>query len=524
MSSPGTARSNEKGVDMSGAEWRVVCCRRGSRAIDSILRMQQYGEGPKYENPRLDVEPGELCTPTVQLSAKTCQLQMFVWTAASRSRPTGRLITNATCPYGIWTHVTIALSEHSAKIFLNGKLDVSGKFDERLLLPEASLLLGRGHMPRKKDGKGQNSQYAPSVASSSNASRISTASFVNGGDSPASTHSTQLADSGPEGFVGFLSHVTMHSRPISGRDIHHMVREGQGPVDPIEQDEWSMLVNVSKRLQDDQERQKRAERERSKMEQKKVLDDQVAYLKEKRARNRKAEMEADMKHLSQYNASGDQLAKEIAREKRERTAKHRKEMEEQRRLEFIKKDIRDQKEMELEREDMRLLQDQIRKSRHAEKSERAHKRETNKRMMSDYKVLMEEKAQKEAALRELSRHDREVAEDNARTTRQLETARKRKKQTDQHTYRRELAEQVQRKKAQGALKYHLSEQERTINRQFLQQIIDGQDGGNASNWEGSQYSFGPQTGRGGDTYRQRGDNSMGTMSKSKLAELKNMLR
>ena len=96
-----------KGVDMSGSEWRVICCRRGARAIDSILRMQQYGEGPKYENSRSEVEPGELCSPTVQLSAKTCQLQMFLWTEGSRSRPTGRLVTRGTCPYGIWTHVTI---------------------------------------------------------------------------------------------------------------------------------------------------------------------------------------------------------------------------------------------------------------------------------------------------------------------------------------------------------------------------------------------------------------------------------
>ena len=59
-------------------------------------------------------------------------------------------------------------------------------------VPEASLLLGRGHMPRKKDGKNQNSQYAPSVASSSDRSRISTASFVNGGDSPSSVHHNSL--------------------------------------------------------------------------------------------------------------------------------------------------------------------------------------------------------------------------------------------------------------------------------------------------------------------------------------------
>ena len=45
-----------------------------------------------------------------------------------------------------------------------------------------------------------------------------------------------------------------------------------------------MLVNASKRLQDDQERKKRQQRLKVKAEQRKVLDEQVAYLKAKRAR------------------------------------------------------------------------------------------------------------------------------------------------------------------------------------------------------------------------------------------------
>ena len=188
-------------------------------------------------------------------------------------------------------------------------------------------------------------------------------------------------------------------------------------------------------------------------------------------------MEADKQHLSQYNANGDQLAKEIAREKMMKVAKHRKEMEEQRRLEYIKQEIREKNEMEQEREDMKLLQTQIREAREAERNARARKRDINEKMMSSYKVLMEEKAMKEAVQRESARHDRMVAENNARSTRELETARKRKKRMDQSAYRRELAEQVQQKKAQKALKYHLSEQERIINRQFLQEVIDGQDSG-----------------------------------------------
>ena len=89
------------------------------------------------------------------------------------------------------------------------------------------------------------------------------------------------------------------------------------------------------------------------------------------------------------------------------------------------------------------------------------------------------------------------------------------------------------KKAQNASKYHLSEQERTINRRYLQEIIEGQRGGNiagGSNWEGSQYSFGPQTGR--SQIKQSGrrgynyespQRDSATLSKQKLDALKRML-
>ena len=77
MPSGSTSPFNEKGIDLSGSEWRVVCCRRGAREIDSILRMQQYGnydEELRYGNNRkkIGVDPGELCTPMLQLSARTC--------------------------------------------------------------------------------------------------------------------------------------------------------------------------------------------------------------------------------------------------------------------------------------------------------------------------------------------------------------------------------------------------------------------------------------------------------------------
>ena len=88
------------------------------------------------------------------------------------------------------------------------------------------------------------------------------------------------------------------------------------------------------------------------------------------------------------------------------------------------------------------------------------------------------------------------------------------------------------KKAQNASKYHLSEQERTINRRYLQEIIEEQRDGNipgGSNWEGSQYSFGPQTGRSQkQKYSSRRDyespqRGSSTMSKQKLEALKRML-
>lgn len=155
-----TSPFNEKGIDLSGSEWRVVCCRRGAREIDSILRMQQYGEYDeelRYGNNRkkIGIDAGELCTPMLQLSAMTCQLQLHVWTNKSNAKPVGCLMTNGTCPYGVWTHVTISLHKNIAKIYLNGKLDVEASYDNDIYLPEASLLLGRGNFEKKKKEKYQ---------------------------------------------------------------------------------------------------------------------------------------------------------------------------------------------------------------------------------------------------------------------------------------------------------------------------------------------------------------------------------
>ena len=251
------------------------------------------------------------------------------------------------------------MENRSAKVFLNGKLDVNANFDKQLLLPEASLLIGRGVSTQKGGGAGKKGPpgYAPSVASSNN-SRMSTASFVNGGDPSGQSMTGTDMDDDPEGFVGFLSHVTIHGKSITNRDLAMMMREGEEPSEPVEQDEWSMLVNVNKRLQDDQERAKRKALEQVKLEQKKILDEQVAHNSKVRAQKMRAEREADIEHLSRYNANGDQLQREIAREKREKVAKNRASMSEQRKVEQTKKDIEDKEEMMREREDMRVLQSQ----------------------------------------------------------------------------------------------------------------------------------------------------------------------
>jgi hypothetical protein len=543
-SSPGfSSPFNEKGIDLSGSEWRVVCCRRGAREIDSILRMQQYGdygEELRHGNNRkkIGIDPGELCTPMLQLSAKTCQLQLYVWTTGSSMKPAGRLMTNNACPYGIWTHVTIALNKNIAKIYLNGRLDVEASFNDNIYLPEASLLLGRGNLEKKNKlrNSDNNSSYAPSVASS----RMSTADFVNGGgDSTSRTtssrHNLDEPDDDPEGFVGFLSDVTLHARRISSGHVEAMVKDGETPLEPVEQDEWSLLVNVSKRMQDDQERKKRERLRKVKAEQKKVLDEQVAYLKKKRADDIKAEREADLLHLSRYNANGDQLQHQIAREKAIKVQAARKEMAEQRRLERIKREHQEQEEMIRDKEDMDILQRQIKETAISQEKERQHKRDTSKRMMASYAVLMEEKKAKEEKNRLMEEHDRQLAEMDARQTIQLETARKKKKHYDQIQYRKQLADQVKMKKAQNASKYHLSEQERTINRRYLQEIIEEQRDGNIpgdSNWEGSQYSFGPQTGRSQkhkysssrrDYNYESPQRGSSTMSKQKLEALKRML-
>ncbi len=538
MPSGSTSPFKEKGIDLSGSEWRVVCCRRGAREIDSILRMQQYGgydEELRYGNKlkKVGIDAGELCTPMLQLSAKTCQLQLFVWTSERSMTPAGRLITKEACPYGIWTHVTVALHKNTARIYLNGKLDVEATLKDSIYLPEASLLLGRGVLEKKNKNRNDDngSSYAPSTASS----RMSTADFVNGGgDSTSRTSYSRPSDDpddDPEGFVGFLSNIALHSKRISSGFAQSMVKDGETPLEPVEQDEWSLLVNASKRLQDDQERKKRQQRLKVKAEQRKVLDEQVAYLKAKRAREIKAEREADIRHLSQFNANGDQLQKQVAIEKALKVKAARKEMEEQRRLERIKREHTEREEMIREKEDMAILQQQIKETEISQRLERKNKRDVARKMMQSYAVLMEEKRAKEERLRQIEERDRQTAEKDAKQTIALETARKKKKRHDQMQYRKELAEQVKMKKAQNASRYHLSEQERTINRRYLQEIIEGQreqSGAEGSIWEGSQYSFGPQTGRSQIKHSarsgfNRSPRGAGTLSKRKLAQLKRML-
>ena len=227
-----------------------------------------------------------------------------------------------------------------------------------------------------------------------------------------------------------------------------MVKDGETPLEPVEQDEWSLLVNASKRLQDDQERKKRQQRLKVKAEQRKVLDEQVAYLKEKRARELKAEREADIKHLSQFNANGDQLQKQVALEKALKVKAARKEMEEQRRLERIKREHTEREEMIREKEDMAILQRQIKEVEISQRLERKNKRDVTREMMKSYAVLMEEKRAKEEKLRQVEERDRQIAEKDAKQTIALETARRKKKHHDQMQYRKELAEQVKMKKAQ----------------------------------------------------------------------------
>ena len=133
---------------------------------------------------------------------------------------------------------------------------------DSIYLPEASLLLGRGVLEKKNKNRNDDngSSYAPSTASS----RMSTADFVNGGgDSTSRTSYSRPSDDpddDPEGFVGFLSNIALHSKRISSGFAQSMVKDGETPLEPVEQDEWSLLVNASKRLQDDQERKKRQQR------------------------------------------------------------------------------------------------------------------------------------------------------------------------------------------------------------------------------------------------------------------------
>ena len=106
-----------------------------------------------YKLKKVGIDAGELCTPMLQLSAKTCQLQLFVWTDQRLATPAGRLITKEACPYGIWTHVTVALYKNTARIYLNGKLDVEATLGDSIYLPEASLLLGRGVLEKKNKNR-----------------------------------------------------------------------------------------------------------------------------------------------------------------------------------------------------------------------------------------------------------------------------------------------------------------------------------------------------------------------------------
>ena len=109
----------------------------------------------------------------LQLSAKTCQLQLFVWTSERLTTPAGRLVTKEACPYGIWTRPTVALHKNTAG-YLNGKLDIEATLKDSIYLPEASLLLGRGVLEKKNMNRNNdNGNYAPSTASS----RMSTATL-----------------------------------------------------------------------------------------------------------------------------------------------------------------------------------------------------------------------------------------------------------------------------------------------------------------------------------------------------------
>ena len=92
----------------------------------------------------------------------------------------------------------------------------------------------------------------------------------------------------PKGSLASYLTLLYTSKRISSGFAQSMVKDGETPLEPVEQDEWSLLVNASKRLQDDQERKKRQQQLKVKAEQRKVLDEQVAYLKAKRARETKS--------------------------------------------------------------------------------------------------------------------------------------------------------------------------------------------------------------------------------------------
>ena len=147
---------------MSGSEWRAVCCRR-AREIDSILRMHSMGAMMRSRDMAMLKKVGiDARTLYTNVTAdKTCQLQLSIVADNYTSRA---LITKEACPYGIWTHVTATLHKNTARIYLNGKLDVEVTLKDSIYLPEASLLLGRGVLEKNKNRNDDNgSNYASSI-------------------------------------------------------------------------------------------------------------------------------------------------------------------------------------------------------------------------------------------------------------------------------------------------------------------------------------------------------------------------
>ena len=79
-----------------------------------------------------------------------------------------------------------------------------------------------------------------------------------------------------------------------------------------------------------------------------------------------------------------------------------------------------------EKEDMAILQQQIKETEISQRLERKNKRDVSRKMMQSYAVLMEEKRAKEERLRQIEERDRQIAEKDAKQTIALETARKKR--------------------------------------------------------------------------------------------------